>query len=399
MPHEHHPGPLRRHPAEDLLIAGTPADERSIRAEGDGDLGFEAPETLRLDGLHLQAELLGHRPAVGPLVTVREPIEDETIGTDTGAGGATCDCGHRSRVEAAAHRDPCEAPRLPETIGDSPLEELPEVSGVVLVPRVAHLSRLWRPVAFHAQTAGVGDQPLAGGQFMDGREEAALRIFTTTGQIGRDLHLVVAGGDRRMPEDLHRVRGEAEERAGLGVVEGLDAERIDGAEEAAPAGIPDREGEVAKEMIGAGLAPFEIGREEELRIRGFRASGGREPGDEIRPVVQPAVQQDADLPLRIEERSIRLAKGEMGQPRASQEAAGDPAGSTVGGELRQAPKTFRLDPGSREIHHAEEATHPSTLRRPRAARVSTNRPRSSRRRSSGTSYSVRRARQTASISP
>ena len=100
-----------------------------------------------------------------------------------------------------------------------------------------------------------------------------------------------------MLEHLDCVRGEADQGADLGVVERLDAERIDGAEETAPARVPDREREVAEQAVGADLPPFEIGREEQLRVRGLRAPGGREPRDQLRPVVQAAVEQDTDLSL------------------------------------------------------------------------------------------------------
>src|SRR5437764_509882 len=95
VPQEQHPGPASLHLAEDLLVTGAPADEEGIGAEGGICPGVEAPEAFGLDGLHLQAHLLSHRPAVGPLVTLREAVEDEAVGPDAGPRSALRECRHR----------------------------------------------------------------------------------------------------------------------------------------------------------------------------------------------------------------------------------------------------------------------------------------------------------------
>ena len=84
-----------------------------------------------------------------------------------------------------------------------------------------------------------------------------------------------------MPEDLHRIRGEADERAHTGIVERLDAERIDGAEEPSPGGVPHGEREVAEEVIGALDSPLEVGGEEQPGIRGGPPLGRTEPVDKV----------------------------------------------------------------------------------------------------------------------
>src|SRR5436305_5706489 len=207
---EQHLGPAGPHPSEDLLIAGTPSEKRSVGAERNTRLGFEAPETLGLDRLNLQTELIGHHPAVRPLVTLREAIENERIGANTDTRDALRERGHRGRIETAAHRDSHEAAGITETVGDRLLENLAEVKSVVLVPRVADLGGPRAPVPLHAHTAGFGDQPLPRGQLADGGEKAALRILAAAVEIGRDLDLVIVVGNRGMPKDLDGVGGEAD---------------------------------------------------------------------------------------------------------------------------------------------------------------------------------------------
>src|SRR3954454_22026443 len=142
---------------------------------------------------------------------------------------------------------------------------------------------------------------------MNGREEAPLRIFALAGQKGSDLRFVVAVRNCRVRENLPGVRAEADERADAGIVEGLDAERVDRTEEEMTAGVPEGEGEVSEQVIRAGCSPFEIGREEQSGIRSFGAFSRREPDDQVRAVVEAAVEQGADLPVGIEEGLLQAA--------------------------------------------------------------------------------------------
>src|ERR1700704_4320145 len=80
----------------------------------------------------------------------------------------------------------------------------------------------------------------------------------------------------------------------------------------------------------------------------------------------------------------------IGKPCFLQKKVADSPGSPIGGGLRHASEVLPIDPGSREVHHAAESAHAFSTS-PRSASAATNRETSSRRRSSGTSYSASRA--------
>ncbi len=58
-----------------------------------------------------------------------------------------------------------------------------------------------------------------------------------------------------------------EEASAVGVVERLDAELVDRAHELAARRVPEREAEVAEQVLEATLAPGVVGMQEELRVR------------------------------------------------------------------------------------------------------------------------------------
>ncbi len=76
----------------------------------------------------------------------------------------------------------------------------------------------------------------------------------------------------------------------IGVIEGLDAEMVAGAEQRLPPLVPYDKREVAEQALGAVLPPALIGGQEKLSV----ADLGRPPGqaqgvDELRAVVEPNV--------------------------------------------------------------------------------------------------------------
>ena len=151
MSHKKHPRTLCLHSAEDLLIAGSPAKEGRVRAEGDHGLRFQAPEPFRLDGLHLQAQLLCHRPAIGALIALREAVENEGISLDPlGRMDALCKHRNRSRIEPPLIATPTKLPPSRRRSATARWKISQKMGGIVLVPRVADLLRLWGPVALQS---------------------------------------------------------------------------------------------------------------------------------------------------------------------------------------------------------------------------------------------------------
>ena len=74
-------------------------------------------------------------------------------------------------------------------------------------------------------------------------------------------------GDLREAQETFKLGGKEEASAPAGIEPGLDAHGIPGQKQPAAAWIIDGEGKNAIELLGAGIAPAEIGPEQHLSIR------------------------------------------------------------------------------------------------------------------------------------
>ena len=103
-------------------------------------------------------------------------------------------------------------------------------------------------------------------------------------EVVRHASLVEAarhGGERQQPLDLGR---ECKQLAGaVVIVERLHPKVVPGAEDDLPAGVPDREREVAEQALGAMLAPALVRAEDQFCVRD--GAGSTEQGAEFLPVI------------------------------------------------------------------------------------------------------------------
>jgi hypothetical protein len=115
----------------------------------------------------------------------------------------------------------------------------------------------------------------------------------------------------------------AEEQAALlqGVEEGLFAEAVTGAEQTAPGGIPEGEGEHAVEALEAVRAPDAVGLEDDLRIGMAAVETGARLQQflpELGEVVDLAVEDDAELAVHVLHGLAAAGKVDDGQAAVSQ---------------------------------------------------------------------------------
>src|SRR5439155_10670072 len=83
------------------------------------------------------------------------------------------------------------------------------------------------------------------------------------------------------------------------IVEGLHAEMVARAEQEPPARVPESEGEVAEQVLGAALAPARVSLEDELSVR--HGGRSREQGAQFLTVVDPGVGGERELARRVRE--------------------------------------------------------------------------------------------------
>ena len=106
--------------------------------------------------------------------------------------------------------------------------------------------------------------------------------------------------EREQPLDLGRER---EQAAGtVVVVQRLHAEVVACAEQALCTAIPEREREVAEQVLGARLAPALVSGEDQLGISGVR--GSREQGAELGAIVDTGVGHEHQVAPRPDQRLL-----------------------------------------------------------------------------------------------
>src|SRR5262245_6102127 len=104
------------------------------------------------------------------------------------------------------------------------------------------------------------------------------------------------------PQTLERVT-EGESRRRFGIEERLDAEVIAGAPKTLGSSIPDREDEVAQQMVRTAIVPGEVCAENQLGIRGLslgRQADRLERGDQTSPIIDAGIRDDPDPAIKAE---------------------------------------------------------------------------------------------------
>ncbi len=108
------------------------------------------------------------------------------------------------------------------------------------------------------------------------------------------------GGEGAAGQESGDLRGEAQPLPVLAVVERLDAEGVPGQEQPFVRGIPDRKGEHPAQASQAVLAPLGVRGEQDLRVAlGVeRPAGGAQLGPQLAEIVDRAVEDQAETPVR-----------------------------------------------------------------------------------------------------
>ena len=284
------PGPRRRL----VLRGGEPVEDRpEVPAVGHGEVRDRAGR-------------LGHRAHVAALVVRRPLVVGAGERVQRPSGEARGGGHHRARVDAAgqagSHLDVGAQPER-DRVG----EQLGEAPRPILRPTLGARGRVDAPPALDPQAVLAHGEPVAGGKLPEPVEER-VRLVVHPVQGQEVEHRLEARGDRP-PLGEHQRLGLGGEREALPVplvVEGLDPQAIAGAEELAPAAVPDREREHPVEQREA-LAPVTpVGGEDHLRIA--RALEALPLALELRAqldvVVDLAVVGDPALAERVAHRPV-----------------------------------------------------------------------------------------------
>ncbi len=203
------------------------------------------------------------------------------------------DCHHRPGVHSAAeHRAHRSGAAQATTYRFG--EHLQKRLRVRLVGRQAQLrTGFKRPIAPLAGAVRRHRHRMGRRQAIDLDKEAAgfVDAFELVHQEIGDAALVDPIGDLREDQDRPRFGRESEETPfRMVIVEGPHAKVVAGAKEGAAAGVPDGEREVAEQAFDAGLAPCEVGRQDNLHVTdGGGALGEPQSCEQFVAVVQANV--------------------------------------------------------------------------------------------------------------
>ncbi len=119
------------------------------------------------------------------------------------------------------------------------------------------------------------------------------------------------------------------------IEEGLHPEMVAGAEQPLPLGVPDGEGEVAEQPLGAGLAPAAVGGQHQRRVGDGRV-GEAEGRDQRLAVVEPQVGGDGQA---VVDQGLRRRVG-FGGRGVQAVAQGDAAERAQGPAVRRAARPW-----------------------------------------------------------
>ena len=192
-----------------------------------------------------------------------------------------------------------------------------------------------------------------------------------------------------MAADAVELACEEEKPAGDREEERLDAELVAGTEEATTTTIPDREGEVAEQVIDARIPPGVVGVEDQGLVAGaveLAVLGDLglvrvgQLADELGPIVDAGVSSDPHLPIERERLTMVLGlRGCTEQGVAEADVFLYPDTRSVGSasaQLGGQRLDLRLIDGRAvEVHDADDSAHPrrpassASLRTPLTARI------------------------------
>ena len=138
------------------------------------------------------------------------------------------------------------------------------------------------------------------------RHVLQLQVVLQSGRVGRGGRLAEA---RRQLEQALLLAGERHAVRPGGHVEGLDAERVAGAEEHALVGVPDEEGEHAAQAADRVGTPDVVGGDDGLGVPVGDEPGAVVAGEllaQLEVVVDLAVEDDAIAIARVRQRLVRV---------------------------------------------------------------------------------------------
>jgi hypothetical protein len=200
--------------------------------------------TAGVGALHVRDQpIVDDRVSVkgAPLWSVREKLRSDTR--------------DRCGIESTAHPDAGAIRSNP--VVDGGAQQVAEVIDVVVRPRIADAPvRRECPVPRLTDRARVDDERVRRGKALHVGECRRARVLVEPEQQEvADGALVQRIADRGMEADAIERVAENEGASDAGIVEGLDAEAVAGAEEAAGWSVPDRKREIAEQVIDARVAP------------------------------------------------------------------------------------------------------------------------------------------------
>jgi hypothetical protein len=193
-------------------------------------------------------------------------------------------------------------------------------------------------------------QRAPGQELLDAAEEGLLARDEPGGQELRQHRLVEPGTRRQPGEDRLDLGAEAEARVGPRVVERLDAEPVTGEQQAAPAPVPQREGEHPAEPLHAALAHLLVQVKDGLGVapRLVTVAARLQLRTQRGVVVDLAVERDPDLAVGGAHRLVSARDVDDGEPsmREAHRAVRPEAGvvrAAVAQHVAHAAERLRID--------------------------------------------------------
>jgi hypothetical protein len=124
----------------------------------------------------------------------------------------------------------------------------------------------------------------------------------------------------------------------LSVKQGLDTKMIAGAEQAAPAPVPDCKSKISKQPVDASDSPRVVCVQNEFnigRVVTRRASVSRQPSSQFASRIYPSIRRDPGAPVQSGRLSFELGVACGAQQRvAESDRAIDPEALTIGAPVR-----------------------------------------------------------------
>ena len=273
--------------------------------------GVDSRELLHLLVV-LGPVLLGDEPRVSPLVE-RGLREADRIGLGRAARDPRDRRDDRARIHASAQEGTDVAlqmasdrvlDRAAQAVGESAgARLLVDVRSDVPVPRVAH------------GAVGLGHEKVAREELADPPEDRERIGDVRIGEKRVQRDGIDLTGRLRIGEDRLQLRSEQERPiAERRIVERLDADPVPRQDEPPAGGIEERDREHPSQLLDEALAPLLVEMDDHFGVRARReaVAAGLEALAQEPMVVDLAVENDADVPLLVEDG--RIARREVDDP-------------------------------------------------------------------------------------